>query len=257
MVFMSEPANQPDTGCSAHSDRSQRRFLARIAWFVRRHTIEDAEGARRSSTREPPLPRIRAGVRDRTQNVSEMIVVGIDPGTASTGYGVVRSSGSRLELLDAGVIETRAGVALELRLAEIHAQVGELIDRYSAQAVAIESLFFGVNVRTAFAVGQARGVVLLSAGQRALPARSYTPQQVKAAVCGHGQAAKDQVARMVQRLLGLAEAPASDHAADALAVAICDLNRSPLAAAVVRADGASAKPGGVPALERAIAQARR
>jgi crossover junction endodeoxyribonuclease RuvC len=164
-----------------------------------------------------------------------VIVVGIDPGTASTGFGVVYAAGSRLQMLDAGVIETRAGVALERRLADIHARVGALIDQHAVQALAIEELYFGVNVRTASAVGQARGVVLLAAGQRGVPSRSYTPQQVKAAVCGNGQAAKDQVARMVARLLGLGEAPSSDHATDALAVAICDLNRWPLAAAVSRA----------------------
>jgi crossover junction endodeoxyribonuclease RuvC len=161
-----------------------------------------------------------------------MIVLGIDPGTADTGYGLVRSSGSRLLALDHGVIQTRAGVALEQRLAEIHAHVGDLLDRHGADAVAIEALYFGANVRTAFAVGQARGVVLLAAGQRGIPVRSYTPQQVKAAVCGHGRAGKEQVGRMVTRLLALAEPPGSDHAADALAVAICDLNRAPLARAV-------------------------
>jgi crossover junction endodeoxyribonuclease RuvC len=165
-----------------------------------------------------------------------MIVLGIDPGTASTGYGVVRGSGSRLELLDAGVIETRAGVALERRLASIHGRVGELIDEHDVETMAIEALYFGVNVRTAFAVGQARGVVLLAAGQLGVPSRSYTPQQVKAAVCGHGHAGKDQVARMVARLLGLEQAPGTDHAADALAVAICELNRGPLAAALERFD---------------------
>ena len=94
--------------------------------------------------------------------------------------------------------------------------------------MAIEELYFGANVRTAFAVGQARGVVLLAAGQRGIPSRSYTPQQVKGAVCGHGRADKDQVGRMVARLLGLPEPPSPDHAADALAVAICECNRSPL-----------------------------
>ncbi len=161
-----------------------------------------------------------------------MVVLGIDPGTASTGYGVVYGHGSRLDAIDAGVIETRAGVALELRLAEIHERVGELIDRHAADALAIEELYFGANVRTAFAVGQARGVVLLAAGQRRVPSRSYTPQQVKAAVCGNGHAPKDQVGRMVGRLLGLAQTPTPDHAADALAVAICDLNRAPLTRAV-------------------------
>jgi crossover junction endodeoxyribonuclease RuvC len=161
-----------------------------------------------------------------------MIVLGIDPGTASTGYGVVRSEGSRLRALTSGVIDTRAGVPLERRLAEIHAVVRELIARFGPDALAIEELYFGSNVRTAFAVGQARGVVLLAAGQRGVPSRSYTPQQIKAAVCGSGGAGKDQVGRMVARLLGLPTVPARDHAADALAVAICELNRAPLARAL-------------------------
>ena len=164
-----------------------------------------------------------------------MIVLGIDPGTASTGYGVVESAGSRLRALADGVIETAAGVRLERRLADIHARVCGLLDAHAPDAVAIEELYFGANVRTAFAVGQARGVVLLAAGQRGVPSRSYTPQQVKAAVCGHGRADKDQVARMVVRLLGLRESPLADHAADALAVAICELNRSPLAHALAGA----------------------
>jgi crossover junction endodeoxyribonuclease RuvC len=163
-----------------------------------------------------------------------MIVLGIDPGTASTGYGVVQSAGSRLRALEEGVIVTRPGIPLERRLADIHARVGELLDLHDADGIAIEELYFGANARTAFAVGQARGVVLLAAGQRGVPSRSYTPQQVKGAVCGSGRAGKDQVARMVARLLGLAAPPASDHAADALAVAICDANRAPLAQAVAR-----------------------
>jgi crossover junction endodeoxyribonuclease RuvC len=161
-----------------------------------------------------------------------MIVLGIDPGTASTGYGVVQSSGSRLSAVAEGVIETRPGIALERRLADIHNRVGELLDRHGPDAMAIEELYFGANVRTAFAVGQARGVVLLAAGQRGIPSRSYTPQQVKSAVCGNGRAAKDQVGRMVARLLGMSAVPTPDHAADALAVAICELNRAPLARAV-------------------------
>jgi crossover junction endodeoxyribonuclease RuvC len=164
-----------------------------------------------------------------------MIVLGIDPGTASTGYGVVQSLGSRLRAVEQGVIQTRPGVPLERRLADIHARVGELLDQHGPDAMAIEELYFGANVRTAFAVGQARGVVLLAAGQRGVPSRSYTPQQVKAAVCGHGRAGKDQVGRMVARLLGLIALPTPDHASDALAVAICELNRAPLAQAVARA----------------------
>jgi crossover junction endodeoxyribonuclease RuvC len=161
-----------------------------------------------------------------------MLVLGIDPGTASTGYGVVRAAGSRLQLIAHGVISTRAGIPLERRLADIHGEIGALLDEHRPAALAVEELYFGANVRTAFAVGQARGVVLLAAGQRCIPARSYTPQQVKSAVCGSGRAAKDQVGRMVARLLGLAAAPTPDHAADAIAVAICDLNRAPLARAV-------------------------
>jgi crossover junction endodeoxyribonuclease RuvC len=169
-----------------------------------------------------------------------MIVLGIDPGTADTGYGIVESAGSRLRALADGVIQTRPGVPLERRLADIHAAVGELLDRHGPDALAIEELYFGANARTAFAVGQARGVVLLAAGQRGIPLRSYTPQQVKGAVCGQGRAGKDQVARMVARLLGMASPPAADHAADALAVAICDLNRAPLADAVARSHLAGA-----------------
>jgi crossover junction endodeoxyribonuclease RuvC len=164
----------------------------------------------------------------------QMVVLGIDPGTASTGFGVVESVGSRLSALETGVIGTAPGVPLERRLASIHERVGSLLDAYAPEAVAIEELYFGANVRTAFAVGQARGVVLLAAGQRGIPTRSYTPQQVKGAVCGHGRAGKDQVARMVARLVGLPDPPRPDHAADALAVAICDVNRAPLARAVAR-----------------------
>ncbi len=157
-----------------------------------------------------------------------MIVLGIDPGTASTGYGVVERDGSVMRALTHGVIETRPGLAPERRLAQIHSRVTELCGSHRPEALAIEELYFGANVRTAFAVGQARGVVLLAAGQLGLPSRSYTPQAVKSAVCGHGGARKEQVSRMVSRLLGFGSGAVSDHAADALAVAICDLNRASL-----------------------------
>lgn len=157
-----------------------------------------------------------------------MIVIGIDPGTASTGYGVVRRAGARTVALDGGVIETRAGTDPGRRLADIHGRVGALLAEHRPEALAIEELFFGANVRTAFAVGEARGVVLLAAAQHGIPCRGYTPQQVKSAVCGSGRADKGQVQRMVQRLLALAEPPRPDHAADALAVAICHANAAPL-----------------------------
>src|SRR3954454_22010696 len=160
-----------------------------------------------------------------------MIVLGIDPGTASTGYGVVARRANRLVALDGGVIATRPSVAAERRLADIHARVGELLDEHGPAAVALEDLYFGANARSAFAVGQARGVVMLAAGQRGLPCASYTPQQVKGAVCGSGRADKAQVARMVQALLALEEPPRPDHAADALAVAVCHANQVRMAAA--------------------------
>jgi crossover junction endodeoxyribonuclease RuvC len=164
-----------------------------------------------------------------------VIVLGIDPGLANTGYGVVQRRGGRLLALDGGVIETRAGVAHERRLADIHAGVDALLCEHEPDAVALEELYFGQNVRTAFAVGQARGVVMLAAGQRGVPCASYTPQQVKSAVCGSGRAEKDQVARMVKTLLGLLEEPRPDHAADALAVALCHANCAPMARALERA----------------------
>jgi len=163
-----------------------------------------------------------------------MVVLGIDPGTANTGYGVVARSAGRLVALDGGTIETSASLAAGERLAIIHARVGELIDTYSPESLAVEDLYFGANARSAFAVGQARGAVILAAGQRGVRCSSYTPQQVKAAVCGSGRAEKGQVQRMVQRLLALEALPAPDHAADALAVAICHANGAALRAAVRR-----------------------
>jgi crossover junction endodeoxyribonuclease RuvC len=169
-----------------------------------------------------------------------VVVLGIDPGTANTGFGVVVSRGPKLGALDGGTIETRAGVPLEQRLVRIHARVVELIAEHEPQAVAIEELYFGQNVRSALAVGQARGAVLLAAGQSGVPCFSYTPQQIKQAVCGSGAAAKDQVQRMVGALLALPEPPQPDHAADALAVAICHANGAPLRAAVAADIGETA-----------------
>ncbi len=168
-----------------------------------------------------------------------MRVLGIDPGTANTGYGVVERRGGRVLALDGGVIQTRPGVAAELRLATIHARTVELLEEHEPEFVALEDLYFGANAHSAFAVGQARGVVMLAAGQRAIPCSSYTPQQVKGAVCGSGRADKGQVARMVQTLLGLAELPRPDHASDALAVALCHVNRAPL---ILRVAGGQTSP---------------
>jgi crossover junction endodeoxyribonuclease RuvC len=166
-----------------------------------------------------------------------MIVLGIDPGLANTGYGVVAQRGGRLVALDGGVITTPARTAPEARLATIHAEIHALLETHGPAAVALEELYFGENARSAFAVGQARGVVMAAAGQRGLPCHGYTPQQVKGAVCGSGRADKDQVAKMVQVLLSLTELPRPDHASDALAVAICHAQHAPLAA---RSAGAAA-----------------
>lgn len=148
-------------------------------------------------------------------------VLGIDPGTASTGYGVVESQGQRLSAVCGGVITTTPDEPLERRLGAIFTCLGELLDDHRPQALAIEEIFFGRNVRTAFAVGQARGVVLSAAGLRGVPCFPYTPQAVKLAVCGSGAAEKSQVQRMVAALLGLEDPPEPDHTADALALAIC------------------------------------
>jgi crossover junction endodeoxyribonuclease RuvC len=161
-----------------------------------------------------------------------VIVLGIDPGVANTGFGIVAQQRGRMVALDGGVVETRAGVDAAARLTVIHERVAALMDEYGPDAVALEDVYFGANARSAFAVGQARGVVMLAAGQRGVPCASYTPQQVKGAVCGSGRADKVQVQRMVQALLALDELPRPDHAADALAVAICHANGAPLAAAL-------------------------
>ncbi|MGD0196513.1 MAG: crossover junction endodeoxyribonuclease RuvC [Solirubrobacteraceae bacterium] len=168
----------------------------------------------------------------RRITTEQMIVLGIDPGLANTGYGVVARRGGRLVALDGGVIETPAALADELRLAQLHGALAALLEEHAPDAMALEALYFGANVRTAFAVGQARGAALLAAGQGAVECFSYTPQQVKAAVCGNGRADKQQVTWMVRTLLSLPAPPTPDHAADALAVAICHANHAPLVRAL-------------------------
>ncbi|CAN5500380.1 MAG: crossover junction endodeoxyribonuclease RuvC [Chloroflexi bacterium] len=150
-----------------------------------------------------------------------MIVLGIDPGTAATGYGVVERTGTKLRAIDYGCFGTAPTDALPVRLLAIHEAVSELIETHRPQLVGVERLFFNKNVQTAFAVGQARGAVLLTAAQHGLPVFEYGPHEVKMAVTGYGRAQKDQVQRMVQIVLGMASLPRPDDAADALAVAIC------------------------------------
>jgi len=161
-----------------------------------------------------------------------MVVIGIDPGVANTGFGIVESRGSALLALDGGVIKTESAQPLELRLALIAARVESLIEEHNPAVMAIESIYFGKNVESAFSVGQARGAVICEAGKRSIPVNSYTPQQIKLAVCGSGSAEKAQVQTMVTALLDLAGPVPPDHAADALAVGICYLNSAPLAHAI-------------------------
>ena len=147
--------------------------------------------------------------------------MGIDPGAANLGFGIVRVEGNRMAALDGGVVNTAPGLPLAERLQRIHRALAELIAWHEPKAMALEDVYFGKNVRSAMAVGQASGVAMLAAAECEVPCFAYTPQAIKMAVCGSGAAGKKQVQRMVGTLLGLPEPPTPDHAADALAVAIC------------------------------------
>ncbi len=156
-----------------------------------------------------------------------MLVLGIDPGTATTGYGLVQETETgEIKMVDYGVILTPAGMPLELRLLELHRQLKALLLLHRPQCAAVEKLFFQKNVRTAMAVGQARGVVLLALAENGLEIGEYTPLEVKQAVAGYGAADKKQVQEMVKALLDLDKIPKPDDAADALAIAICHLHSS-------------------------------
>jgi crossover junction endodeoxyribonuclease RuvC len=148
-------------------------------------------------------------------------VLGIDPGTAACGYGVVSQHGNRLRGLDHGTWRTAASRPPEQRLKAIYDGVSELLDRHVPAAVALEESFVGADARIALSVGQARGAVLVACAAAGVPCAEYAPARVKQAVCGYGRAEKGQVQRMVQAMLGLSAPPTPNHAADALAVAIC------------------------------------
>lgn len=154
----------------------------------------------------------------------EDIVLGIDPGTATTGYGVVGcDKAGGFVLLACGVIRTAAHTPMHLRLRELFQDLQALIDEFRPHAVAVEKLFFGRNVTTAISVGQARGAVLLAAALSELDVAEYTPAEVKQAIAGYGNADKQQVQQMVQRLLQLDDIPRPDDAADGVAIAVCHL----------------------------------
>ncbi len=173
-----------------------------------------------------------------------MKVLGIDPGTAAMGYGIVERTGSRLREVDHGCLTTSPDLSLPERLLAIHTLVDELLALHQPDLMGVERLFFSRNVQTALAVGQARGVILLAAAEHGTPVREATPNEVKSAIAGYGAADKEQVQRMVQLVLGMAERPRPDDAADALAIATwvanTDRGRGIAPAAVL--DRASAAP---------------
>lgn len=153
-----------------------------------------------------------------------MLVIGIDPGTAITGYGLVRDTADSLEVVAYGVIQTPAGMPLPQRLLLLHQDLQRLLLLHRPQSGAVEKLFFQRNVTTAMSVGQARGVAMLALAEANLTIEEYTPLEVKQAVAGYGNADKAQMQYMVRALLNLDEIPRPDDAADALAVAICHLH---------------------------------
>lgn len=148
------------------------------------------------------------------------VTIGIDPGTAILGFGIVEGD-NESRVVDFGVIETESGLAMPDRLVILHDSVTRLLERHSPDELAVEQLFFARNVTTAIAVGQARGVVLLAAAQKGIPVSEYSPSEIKNAIVGYGKADKRQMQEMVRIMLGLADIPQPDDAADALAVALC------------------------------------
>ncbi len=155
-------------------------------------------------------------------------VVGIDPGLASTGWGIVDSDGSRYRYVDHGVVSTEANVAVGLRLRMIFHELESIITEYRPGEAGIESLYFARNTTSAIPVAQARGVAFLALALADVPAFEYPPQAIKQSIVGEGKADKQQVQELVRVLLGLAEVPRPDHGADALAAAICHLAHRPL-----------------------------
>ena len=151
----------------------------------------------------------------------DRIILGIDPGLAHTGWGVIHQQGSRLTCVAYGCVATDASVPLAQRLSKIHEQISAVAARFRPVCVGIETVWFGQNITAAFATGQARGAALVACAEHEMDVMEFTPRQIKLAVVGTGTAEKDQVQYMVQRLLSLRKPPEPDHASDALAAAIC------------------------------------
>jgi len=188
-----------------------------------------------------------------------VIVLGIDPGTASLGYGLVDRTGSRLRAIDYGVFHTGADLPLPDRLLAIHTFMEDLVELHAPGLLGVERVFHSRNVQTALAVGHARGVVLLAAAAHDVDVREATPSEVKLAVTGYGSADKAQVARMVQAILDLPEVPQPDDAADALAIAIWTANRERagerINAGILDRAAAAPRRAGESPYERAIREA--
>ncbi len=157
-----------------------------------------------------------------------MRVIGIDPGTAITGWGVVDGDGQDISMIAHGVVTTPAGMPLPQRLQQIYQKLGEVITAWQPESSAIEELFFSKNAKTALAVGHGRGVAMLALANAELPIAEYKPLEVKQAITGHGGADKRQMQQMVKLLLRLEDIPRPDDAADALAIAICHLHSARL-----------------------------
>ena len=177
-----------------------------------------------------------------------MRILGIDPGYAIVGFGILEAQRGQARLLRCGAINTQAGVPMPRRLLQIHEDLETLIKRFAPDVMAIEELFFNTNVTTGIAVGHARGVILLAIAQKGLPFYGYTPGQVKQAVVGYGKAVKKQVMEMTRILLRLEKIPKPDDAADALAIAICHghsagsyMGRSRLEEAIARSEARDAR----------------
>ncbi|HSH45905.1 MAG TPA: crossover junction endodeoxyribonuclease RuvC [Longimicrobiales bacterium] len=187
-----------------------------------------------------------------------MKILGVDPGTAATGYGVVvRDNGGPGTLVECGVVRTTASQDLPVRLREIRDGLAEVMERHAPDLVAVESIFYGRNVRTTVLLGHARGVILLAAAERGLEVADYSPAEIKNAIVGTGRATKEQVQFMVKKLLRLKEVPRPADAADGVAVALCHLNTGRLrdmargrgpdgTGGLNGRRGAGRSPGGVP-----------
>ncbi len=176
-----------------------------------------------------------------------MRVLGIDPGSRHTGYGVVEASGTRLRLVVCGTVSPGDGLPLAARLAAIHAELGRVILRTAPLACSVEEVYHAVNARSALVLGQARGAALVAAAAASVEVHEYAASEIKRAVTGSGRAQKEQVARMVAMLLGAGEVPGDEHACDAIAAAICHINRGRAPAAAGTAKRIEALPAVVAA----------